>query len=359
MPPRSELIADRARLKKFILESIRLDALLDARARDIEFINSNGEIFYSPDQSTWASFFFPIENAQQHSGEESSSIKGFAEAFEEPDRSDNPYQDGSSFTGAQVTAMLGKVLMDSIFVPSVDSDLSPDFFLTEESKEGLRQQIHFLLRERERNRRSLSSQKQLSEAFHSLRRAFSSRESDADPKELFVDVPGRAFSEALTGELLRDRSIVNLNERARAYNEIAFFDWDYLREVVENGESDEHTFNFHPSDIRQYERLCENIEAFFFDHLTPNELERSRKKVISMTEILALNVLVNRSGVGKKRFSYLTNSDWAIRFFDRFVWDENANFPLSEVDRYGGSDEFKTVSFLFIRSPLCFSTILS
>ena len=95
----------RSRLERFIVESIRLDALLDARARDIEFVNSGGEIYYSPDHSTWSAFFFPVEKGQEHKNSQDSAISGFAEVFADSDRTDDPFVSGSILSGKHATGI--------------------------------------------------------------------------------------------------------------------------------------------------------------------------------------------------------------------------------------------------------------
>ncbi|MFA9262925.1 MAG: hypothetical protein ACEQSB_06290, partial [Undibacterium sp.] len=342
----SETETGKKRLEQFILESIRLDALLDARARDIDFVKDGGELLYTPDESTWNSFFFPVGRGQEHLGN-NGSIPGFSEVYLESDRAKAPYIPDSPLTGKQVTGMLGKVLMDSIFVSQNESRLAPQFFLTEESKQGLNEAIKTVIISRNKRSRNSKEQKDILTLLSALKSEFSSADSDQKTENLFLRAPISLNRAGALAAFLDDANFVNLIDRVRAYDEISFIDWAYIESMVDEGSSDETTFHFGKSDVRDFERLKSAFAKTF-----QKELPRSADgKISSLSEILALNYIVGGTRENRKRIVYLTNAQSAIRDFDRFVWDEHSEFPL-KLGR--PSDGLRTVSSLFVRNPLCF-----
>lgn len=342
-----ETDAARGRLERFILESIKLDALLDARARDIEFIKSGGEVFYSPDQSIWSAFFFPIKNGQEGQGSRGGSVDGFAEVYQESDRMNQPFIPNSPLTGKQVTGMLGKVLIDAIFAPQNTNDVSPEFFLTEESKEGLNQAIEILLIAKSKGSRNTQLQRNLATAFQKLKKEFAESGDEEMSAELFLGSPHALDKSGTLEALLDDDNPINLVERSKLYNRIAFFDWSYIESQVEAGRSDEETFHFGRADLRKFDELRAHFSRIFRNGLPKTD----ERKIASMSEVLALNRIMQKSGNGSVRFAYLTMAKWAIRDFDRFVWNEDSDQPLKPARK---SNRSNSVSSLFVRSPLCF-----
>lgn len=220
--------AEKSRLERFIIESIQLDALLDARVRDIEFINAGGEVFYSPDHSTWSAFFFPVRDGQEHKDRAGSSIAGFAQVYRDSDASHEPFMPGSPLTGNDVTGMLGKILIDAIFSPQTTSVVAPEFFLTQESKEGLNQAIEILLIAQGKRSRDAQLQRALANVFQSLKEQFSSANNDEDAAALYFKSPHLLNRAGTLPVILDDENPINLNERATRYNDVAFFDWSYI-----------------------------------------------------------------------------------------------------------------------------------
>jgi hypothetical protein len=342
----SETERGKKRLEQFILESIRLDALLDARALDIEFVKDGGELLYTPDSSTWNSLFFPVSEGQEHSGN-NGSIPGFSEVYLETDRTEAPYIPDSPLTGKQATGMLGKVLMDTIFVSQNGNRQVPQFFLTEESKQGLNEAIKTVIISRNKRSRNSKEQKSILTLLSALKSEFASADNDEKTENLFLRAPNSLSRAGALSAFLDDANFVNLIDRVRTYNEVSFIDWAYIEAMVDEGNSDEKTFHFGKSDVREFERLKIDFVSTF-----QKELPRSAiSKISSLSEILALNYIVGGTRGNRKRIVYLTNAQWAIRDFDRFVWDEHSENPLRLAQ---ASDRLRTVSSLFVRNPLCF-----
>ncbi|WP_417463276.1 hypothetical protein [Kordiimonas sp.] len=333
----------RERLRHFILDSIKLDALMDARARDLEVLGTGGKVLYAPDHSTWSAFFFPVTDGQVHRGDVS-IIPGFAEVFRDADRSDELFQNGPLKVN-DVTGILGKVLIDAIFDQTDESDIAPDFFLTEESKAGLNEAIKAAVRTRSNNAKDSGVQRSVATALTALSKEF---HDTGDLPKLFSESPEKLGIGGTLAVLLDDENPVNINERVETYNEIGFIDWSYIEDALMDGEAGEEVLNFKRADIREYERLVEEFQSVFSKHLPPSA---SEGKIASMSEILALNAIVERAGRTDIRFAYLTNAPWAIRDFDRFAWDAHSDTPLRPIR---GRTMAPTVSYLFVRSPLCF-----
>jgi len=335
----------RKTLKRFVLDSVQLDALLDARARDVAFVERGGQLLYSPDQSTWSAFFFPVRDGQVHKDRKGNSILGFAEVFVDADRSDKPFESGSPLSGNQVTGMLGKVLIDAIFTPTEESEVAPDFFLTEESKAGLNEAIKAVLRARDENAQSPQVQQTVAAALSKLSKEF---EKTDDLSKLLAESPKKL--ENILSVLLNDKNPVNINERAETYNRIGFVDWAYIESAVNGGMRGEDVLNFSWTDVLEYKRLVEEFSGIFTRHLAFTG-SNNKNKINSMSEILALNAIVERARREDIRFAYLTNAPWAIRNFDHFTWDANSDTPLQPI---GEETSAPTVSYLFVRTPLCF-----
>lgn len=342
-----EIEMGKKRLERFILETVWLDALLDARARDIDFINTGGQVFYTPDSSTWHSFFFPVTEGQEYRSRNGDPIPGFAEVYLEADRTDSPYLLGSPLSRRAVTGMLGKVLIDTIFVPQNENGQTPTFFLTEESKAGLNEAIKTLILSRANRTRNIREQQAISGVLSALKTEFSAADDAEQAESLFLRTPNSLVKAGALGAFLDDANLVNLNDRIEAYDEIAFFDWAHIASMVDEGERDETTFNLGRSDAREFERLKVEFTSTFRRGL-PKSVEH---QIASLSEVLALNCVVNRNQNSRARVIYLTNTPWAIRFFDRFVWDQNAESPLRPGEPEDGCP---TVSSLFVRNPLCF-----
>ncbi len=334
------------RLERFIIESIRLDALLDARARDIEFVESGGQVLYSPDQSTWGAFFFPVKHGQEHKGKQG-SIDGFAEVYLDSDRSDEPFIKGSPLSEKEVTGMLGKVLMDAIFAPQHADDIAPEFFLTEESKAGLNQAIKIALIVKTKQSRNAQMHERLATALQRLKKEFATAEDNAISADLFAKSPQILNNSGMLRVFLDDDNPVNLNERSRLYNKIGFFDWTYIQSQVDSGNSDEETFHFGRQELIEFDRLHTEFSQIFRKNIP----QAAENKITSMSEILALNSILERIGQNLTRFVYLTNARSAIRDFDRFVWDAESEHPLKMKRE---SNQSRSISSLFVRSPLCF-----
>lgn len=344
--PHNQTDVGKKRLGQFILESIRLDALLDARERDIEFTKSGGELLYTPDSSTWNSFFFPVRYGQEHPGK-NTNIPGFSEVYLESDRTDTPYFQESPLSGRQVSGMLGKVLIDAIFLSQNNNGLSTQFFLTEESKQGLNEAIKTVLLRKANKTKNINQQKTIVTQLTKLSAAFLAVASAENTEALFLSVPKNLNSAGAIESFLDDDNIINLIDRIRSYDDVSFFDWDYIKSMADNSRSDETIFQLGISDVREFERLRSEFAKTFQSALPSS----AASKIASMSEILALNYIVGRSSEKEKRIIYLTNAQWAIRDFDRFVWDEHSANPLRlESPRNG----LRTVSSHFVRNPLCF-----
>lgn len=331
-------------LRQFVLDSIQLDALLDARARDLEFVETGGQVLHAPDQSTWGAFFFPVRQGQVHRGDDS-IIPGFAEVFRDADRSDEPFQNGPLKVN-EVTGILGKVLIDAIFAPTDASNIATDFFLTEESKAGLNEAIEAAIRTRTQNAKDSRVQRNVATALTALSKEF--HETDDLPK-LFAKSPEKLRVGGTLAILLDDENPVNINERVETYNEIGLINWAYIEDALRDGEEGEEVFDFKRADVREYERLVEEFRGVFTEEL--RDVSLNANKIASMSEVLALNAIAERAGRTDIRVTYLTNSPWAIRYFDRFTWDARADTPLKLIH---GKTKAQTVSYLFVRSPLCF-----
>lgn len=335
----------RKKLRQFVLDSVQIDALLDARARDLEFIETGGQVLYAPDQSTWSAFFFPVRDGHIHRDRHGNTIDGFAEVFRDADRSNEPLRDNSSLTVNQVTGMLGKVLIDAIFSPTDDLEFSPDFFLTEESKAGLNEAIKAALRTRDETTRNSSVQRHVAKALTQLAKEF---EQATDLPKLFAESPKKLRNGGILDVLMDDQNPININERVETYNRIGFIDWAYIADALADGEQGDEVLHFSPSDTREYERLVNEFRNIFAENLPSSA---SESKIASISEILALNTILERTGREITRFSYLTNAPWALRDFDRFAWHAGSDTPLRPIR---GRTTAPTVSYLFVRSPLCF-----
>lgn len=343
----NETEAGKKRLEQFILESIRLDSLLDARVRDIEFIKSGGEVLYTPDESTWNSFFFPVMYGQAHPGKQGGPVSGFSEVYLESDRSVSSYYSGAPLTGKQVTGMLGKILMDAIFAPQTENGPAPVFFLTKESKDGLNEAIKTVNISRTNRSRNKGEQQAIASVLSSLKSEFSSADGERQSESLFLRTPNNLMKAGALAAFLDDANLINLNDRIATYQGISFFDWAHIVSGVDEGHREEMPFDLRKSDVREFERLKNDFVDIFRRELPLS----AENKVASISEVLALNYIATRSQNNSVRIIYLTNAPWAIRYFDRFVWDENASNPL----RFRKDVEIiPTVSSIFVRSPLCF-----
>ena len=190
-------------------------------------------------------------------------------------------------------------------------------------------------------------QRYLASLLQSLRDTFAAAEGTDAFLELFLNSPQKLNRSGALAALLDDDNPINLNDRMKSYNRLSYFDWSYIESQVENGVSDDTTFHFRHADLRDYERYKAE-----FSQILSRELPNSSKdKIASITEILALNCIAGKSRERERRFIYLTNSPWAIRDFDRFVWDDSSDRPLKPASASNRSD---SVSNLFVRSPLCF-----
>lgn len=336
-------MAHQTRLMEFIEKTLILDNLIDARTKDIEFIKKGGRIYLTPDKSTWGAFFFPVQDGAEHKGERG-VVDGFAEIYPEADKSDEPYVDGSALSAKNTSGMLGKILIDSIFSPSEETH-APAFFLTDESRIGLNETLEHFLRVRQNRSMSWSEHKTVFDALSQLKKNLAAFPPEKGFANLAVN-PEKA-SPAWIQLLMNDANPTNLNERARAFNKLRRIDIQTLVDSVDPTNETLLRFGLIAKDLEDLGKHSEEFSAVLSSGLRNTAADKIR----SISEILALNLVIGRKTDGKTRFLYLTNSSWAVTYFDKFSWDLNADEPLKPFDEDG---KLKSVAKLFVRNPLCF-----
>lgn len=336
-------------VSEFIINSVRLDRMIAAREEDKEFLEAGGTIYYTPDQSTWYAMFSPVRNGMKHTDSADNKIGGFAEVYSLTDKSDKDYHDNSPFTGMDVSGIMGKLLMDQIFNPRGNTP-APKFFLTETSKSGLRVAMQELLAE-QGNTGTRSRETAVKEALQNIS---SFVESLPEGENVYENLATKGIKKhPLLKEIFLDDTMPNHRaERAEIYNDLSLFDWSYLKEEVTAHRSNEDTFNLDKRDIKEFEELSNKFENILGGRV-PKAGRTSRTKCQALAEILAMNVVVGAKMNGMVRFVYLTNSDWAIKYFDKLAWDREEDIPLVKFSKTPGKRHY-SVSRLFIRHPLCF-----
>lgn len=332
------------RLLEFIERTLILDNLIDARTKDIEFIRTGGQIYLTPDHSTWSAFFFPVQDGAEHLNNTGDEVDGFAEIYPEADKSDEPYVDGSKLTAKKTTGMLGKILIDSIFSPS-DQSHTPSFFLTNESQMGLKETLDHLLRVRRKRSINFSDHKAVFDALHRLKLEL----KNAPPEMAFSDLATNPekVSALWIDLLLDDANPINLIERAKTFNSLKRIDTQTLGDSVVLRNETLTRFGLVAKDLGDLDEYAGKFSAIMSRELT----KTASSKIRSISEILALNLVVGRKTDDKTRFLYLTNSSLAVTDFDRFSWNLKDDEPLKLFEEEG---KLKSVAKLFVRNPLCF-----
>lgn len=346
-PKPSGQIDSATRLKQFVKENVLLDSLMEARVGDIEFIETGGRAFFTPDQSTWFAYLHPSKNSAQHRDTNNKQYLGFASIFSEADEAENEYIEGAAFSCKQVTKMLGNLIMDEIFSPESDETHQPHFFLTDESKSGLEAAIQNTLDERSvysaspnRLRNTMLILKQLSEELVGESNSKDRHEKVA--KNLLRNRNG------VGTEILEDLSPPNLTHRISNIEHLHLVDWEYLKQ----NERDEELF----PGVSVSKRIASDVDLYSkeFEKILrshPRAPNNSALQPASLAEILALNFVLGNEG-DEFRFFYLTNSFTSIELFDDFVWNPREEMPL----KFATDQDRKQVSVsrLFVRHPLCF-----